>query len=247
MGLFAKLKDIKANRLEKKIARNLKLIKNPKAIREDRVAAIEFFTELDDFAVATPALLQRFEYSLEHGINDTREKDTSKDGIMKHGAKVVPLVADHLYKTTRIAWPLKILRELTSDSEMIAILLKALDFSDVSLDHDKVDKNYDLLCHLRDFPLPDPLQLLPFLSEHDERLRFAVTEVLLSQDNSEIPGKLERFLSDFSAENTRIHQAVTEAFLTHKWSLKDPGKLTNSGLKYGMYINQKNQLEIHSN
>lgn len=244
MGLIEKIKQFKKKRLEKKLARNLKLIKNAKAIREDRVAAIDFFANLSDYHSSVPALLQRFEYSLEHGINDTREKDAAKAGIVKHGKSVLPLVEEHLKKTSRIAWPIKIIKELAEERELTQILFECLDFSDVSLDHEKVDKNYDLLCYLRDFSVPDPLKLLNFINVHDERVRFAAVEVLLNQKHEEIPGKLEHFLVDTSAENTRIRQSVTHAFLQNHWAVKDPGKLVNAGLMPGMYLNQKSQLEV---
>jgi hypothetical protein len=212
MGLIQKWKAFQKARLEKKIAGYLKTVKNPKAIREDRVEALEFFVDLKDPEVAVTSLLQRFEYSLEHGIYDTREKETAKSAIMGHGKKTLPLVKDHLKKTSRIAWPLKIVRELEDDRQFTATLLDLLDFADVSLDAEKVDKNYDILCYLRESILEEPKDLFAFLEAHDERIRFAATEVLLNHKTPEIKARLEPFLEDLSAENTRSHQAVVQAY-----------------------------------
>ena len=246
MGLLEKFKQFKARRLEKKIHKNLKVLQNPKAIREDRVAAIEFFKALKDDQVAVPALLRRFEFSLEHGINDTREKESAMEGIVDRGDQVVQLVTQHLKQTTKIAWPIKVLESLVDKSMLGKCLFECLDFGEISLNQDKVDKNYDLLCYLREFELESPTELFVFMSAHDERLRFAASEALLTQRHEEIPRKLEPFLSDMSAENTRIRQTVTEAFVKNRWTVSDPGKLANMGLNEGLFINSENQLEMRS-
>src|SRR4051794_9223067 len=110
------------NRDEKRVAGALAKIKNPKAIREDRVAAIDYFSDLGDAAVAVPSLLQRFEYSLEHGINDTREKESAMEGIVSYGGDALPYVREHLLVTSRIAWPIKLLKALGEESQVIDIL-----------------------------------------------------------------------------------------------------------------------------
>lgn len=242
MSIIKKFKDFRQKQREKKIARNLKVIKNPKAIREDRLAAIEFFVDQKDGHIAIPALLNRFEYSLEHGINDTKEKEMVMDGILKQKEVALPILVNHLKETTKIAWPIKIIQQLASPENFSGVLCETLDFSDVSFDQDKVDKNYDLLCYLRDFKLKEPLKILHFLSVHDERVRFAAVEALINQDDPEIPKKLEIYLTDDSSENTRLHQSVVVAFLEKGWTLHDPGKLVNKGLGSHFYINENNQL-----
>src|SRR4051794_22934755 len=90
VGMFDRFKS--KNRDERRIERGITLIKSAKAIKEDRVGAIEYFRDLGDREVAVPALLQRFEYSIEHGINDTREKESCMEGILAYGVESLPLV-----------------------------------------------------------------------------------------------------------------------------------------------------------
>ena len=46
----------------------------------------EFLAQnVDDANLAVGALLNRFEYSLEHGINDSREKELALSGVVRHG------------------------------------------------------------------------------------------------------------------------------------------------------------------
>jgi hypothetical protein len=60
-------------------------------------------------------------------------------------------------------------------------------------------------------------KLLVLLNTLDERVRFATVEVLLAQDSSEVAKELERFITDSSAENTRLHQVVVDAFVEKGW------------------------------
>jgi hypothetical protein len=222
VGLFDKFKNYQRGRDEKKIERYAAVIKNPKAIKEDRSAAIDYFKHYGDPAVAVPALLGRFDYSLEHGINDTREKEACMEGVVAFGSAAIPFVREHLLVTSRIAWPIKILKALGDESEVVEILKSALNFGDVAFDQAIVDKNFDILCYLIDYKVPDfEDKLGHFLQDHDERVRFACTELLIEQDSEKVPELLERFLADESADNIRIRKSVVDAFVARKWKLRN--------------------------
>jgi hypothetical protein len=218
VGIFTFFKQLKQSQKERSVSKNLKIIQNPKAIREERVSAIEYFKNLRDLSISVPALLKRFDYSLDHGIHDTREKESAMEGILSFGKDALPLVKEHLLKSTRIAWPIKVIQKLADDKITVNVLESCLFLSDFEFDRDKIDKNYDILCYLRDFPLEDQgKKLLGFLSTLDERLRFATAEVILSQNSLDLAEKLEPFITDTSAENTRIHQVVMDAFVEKGW------------------------------
>lgn len=245
MGLFDKFKDYRKNRDDKRIERGLASIKNPKAMKEDRAAAIEFFKDLGDVEAAVPALCQRFEYSLEHGINDTREKESTMQAIEAYGQAAIPYVRQHLQSTNRIAWPIKVLKALGEEQEVIEILKGALDFGDIAFDQARVDKNYDILCYLRDYKVPGFTdRLAHFLNDPDERVRFAATELLVEQDDPKVPLLLERFIGDASADNTRIRQAVVEAFLRNQWVVKDLSPYPEGRVVDHLFVNQAGHLEI---
>lgn len=243
MGLLDKI--FGKGRDEKKIASSLAKIKNPKAIKEDRVTAIEYFKDFGDAHVAVPALLQRFEYSIEHGINDTREKESCMEGIVAYGAEALPHIKEHLLVTSRIAWPIKLLKALGEEGQVIEILKSALDFTDVSFDQAKVDKNYDILCYLRDYKLPGYTdKLAHFLNDPDERVRFAASEVLVEQDDPTVPHHLERFIGDESPDNTRIRKTTVEAFFRHGWQLQQPEKYENGHVVGPIWISADRKLEL---
>jgi Holliday junction resolvasome RuvABC ATP-dependent DNA helicase subunit len=234
-------------RRDKSIEKNSTLVANPKAIREERVGAIEFFVGLSEAEKAVPALLRRFEYSLEHGINDTREKEAVMAGIINFGEKAAPLIAEHMRTTYRIAWPIKTYKKIADEQQVRAALVACLDFADVALDQHKVDKNYDILCYLHEYQLSEEMisSLFVFLSQHDERVRFAAVEALIEQQASQqaIARRLEPFLLDRTPENSRIHQAVVQAFLKHSWPLSDRQAFPEGPLGYGLVVTSDYRLQ----
>jgi hypothetical protein len=247
VGLLRKWQEFRAGRREKSIARNLKYIQNAKAIREDRSAAIAFFCDIKEPAIAIPALLQRFEYSLEHGINDSREKESCLEGIISHGAVALPLTIEHLKQTYRIAWPIKVLNKVGTEDEVIEALKSCLDYEDIAFDQAKVDKNYDILCFLADYKIPGCAdKLMHFMNYHDERVRYAAVEVLVAQSEPNIPDMLEHYLNDVSAENTRIHQCVVSAFVRNKWSIRHPEAIAPAALGNRIVVSKAGILEMRA-
>lgn len=244
MGIIQKYRDFKENRYKKSIAKSIKVVVNPKAIKEERAAAIEFFQTVKEADVAVPALLKRFDYSLEHGINDTREKEAAMEGVVKFEAQSHPFILQHLKSSDRIAWPIKCLKQTATDEQLVEALVSCLDYTDVSLDQSKVDKNYDILCYLRDYKLQGQAveNLFHFLDDLDERVRFAVVEALLEQEHEGIPPKLEKFIKDESAENTRIRQSVVSAFIKHQWKLRNQTAFEVGPLLPGIQINKQFQV-----
>lgn len=246
MSFLKKISEFFQGRDEKRVESALEKIRNPKAIREDRVAAIQFVSTLESWDQAVPVLLQRFEYSLEHGINDTREKELCLKSIVAYGKDCLPSVKKHLMGSLRIAWPIKVIKELGDDAHLADILFDCLDFTDISLDQAKVDKNYDILCYLREsrLELPKIKQLAHFLEALDERVRFAAAEVLIEQESPVVSEYLERFLSDASPDNTRIRQASLQAFINNKWKINDPTRFPNGHVVGSVHVHSDGTLFV---
>lgn len=248
MALFDGIKEYFAARKTKRIERAGKLVRNTKAIREDRWAALEYLArELKEADQAIPLLLQRFEYSLEHGINDTREKELAQEGVVRFGDAAVPFLRDWLKKTSRIAWPIKCLKALGKEEVVVEALQAALDYNDVAFDQQAVDKNYDILCYLREYQVPGSLeQISHFLKDPDERVRFAAAEFLIAQNSDAIKPKISPFLKDDSAENRRLRQAVIQAYLDRGWTVENPQDFANGYIADGVRVNSRGQLELRS-
>ncbi|MBP6217128.1 MAG: hypothetical protein KA436_00915 [Oligoflexales bacterium] len=241
---LAKYKQFQKKRFERSVAKHLKLVQNPKAVREERVGAIEYFSSLTECKIAVPSLLKRFDYSLDHGINDTREKEACMKGVIQFKEQALPYIKTHLLMTSRIAWPIKTFSAIGTEEQLVAALQECLDFSDVSFNQMKVDKNYDVLCYLRDHKLPDGgLSLLPFVANHDERVRFAVVEAILAQKNQAAAAEMEDLLLNESEENTRIRQSMIEAYVENKWAVHLKEKIQPGTLCPGVRVTASYRLE----
>lgn len=235
---------------DSKLAKNAELVKSPKAIRDDRMAALEFYAhDVKDPAKSVPVLLTRFEFSLEHGINDTREKDLCMEAIIKHGEAALPFVMEHLKNTTRIAWPIKILKALgRSEEHVIECLLSVLNYEDVSFDQAQTDKNYDILCHLADYKRPGLAKKLShFLKDPDERVRYAAAEALMEQEHSEAEQFIEPLLSDVNPDNSRIRQTVIRKYLEQGWIVRKPEVFANRNVIGPVFVDNGNRLVVQQN
>lgn len=244
MGLFDFFRSTPS---ESKLQKLTDTIKNAKAIRDDRLAALDYFArQLDDPSKAIPSLLARFEYSLEHGINDTREKDLAMEGIIRFKEEAISIVLDYLKTTTKIAWPIKIIKSLSpNEDQIIECLLSALNYNEVSFDQAQTDKNYDILCHLIDYKRTGLAQKVShFSNDPDERVRFAACEVLIEQSFDESSTYLEPLLSDSNPDNSRIKQTVVQKYLEHGWKIKNPAVFPNAQVIGPVFINQNLQLFV---
>ena len=246
MNVFNYIKDLFVTRSDSKDERMAKTVKNAKAIKDDRWAALDYFVEHPDEKIAVPALLQRFEYSLEHGILDSREKEIALNGIVKFKDRAISFAQEHLKNTARIAWPIKILKSAGSDALVKESLILALNFTDTSFDENQTDKNYDILCHLLEFPLTqeEADKIAHFLEDVDERVRFAACELLIEQKDLLVSPVLEKFLADDTSENIRLRQATLRAFMEKQWPLKSPDRFPNAHVVANVYVSKTKQLEV---
>ena len=221
--LFKRYKKYLENKHKSRLEHYEKLITKDNLNKLERKSAIAFFSDYaEDAQFAVGALLKRFDFSDDNSIVDTKEKEASLAGIIAKKQDAVPVLKEHIKQTDYISWPLKALNELIEKQEVCAVLNEALEKSIKEFDHKKVEKNYDILCHLLDYDHQyDLSKVSKFLSHHDEKLRLAAAEIICKYKNNDFVGLLENFVYDTSAENRRINQVVVSAYLEHGWGLKD--------------------------
>ncbi|MDD9950866.1 MAG: HEAT repeat domain-containing protein [Zetaproteobacteria bacterium] len=108
------------------------------------------------------------------------------------------------------------------ENELVICLESILDYGDIYLDQSKVDKNYDILCYLRDYKLAPEVghKLGHFLQVKDERVRFAAAEALTEQQDATYIDLLQPFVFDESSDNIRIRKMVIQTMIGQKWQLK---------------------------
>lgn len=246
MGLFSFIDKITKKNKDRSIANNRKTALNRKTMHEERKAAIEFFCHLNQVEIVVPVLLERLCFSVDHGINDEREKEVAKNGILNFGEKSLPFVKEQLKNTTNIAWPVKIILKISSEKDLIDTLKSCLEYGDIEFDKDKIDKNEQILSYLQDYQLEDSGEsLIHFLEAHNERVRFATVEAILSQkQESLIRNSLEHLMSDKSSENNRIRQKIADFYWQQGWPLEDKNNLEPEELlDIGFSISKTKHLE----
>ena len=217
-----------------------KLIRKVNVHKQERRAAIQFFGNFDDdIEFSLRALLKRFDFSDDNSIIDGKEKEAALRGITSKGEAAIPIIKEYLKTKDHIAWPLKALLKLSDEKTVVQSLEESLDFSQVDFEQHKVEKNYDILCHLMDYDTPCDLEKIAhFLEAKDERVRYAATELLTDRGDEKVLPKLEPFVYDESAENRRLRTTILDAYVDRSWRLKD--KLQFSKLELdGFHINSK--------
>lgn len=203
------------------------LIRRELVNKQERKSAIHFFCDHEDVEVSVKALLKRFTFSDDNSIVDTTEKEKALDGIISKKDAAIPWIIAHLYESHYIAWPLKALHALTDENTVVQTLEKCLDLEDTTFSQSKIEKNYDVLCHLLDYShLPDVKSVTHFVSSHDERLRFTAVELLAKFPNPPLSA-LEQFLYDESPDNTRVRALTFELYSAHGWKIKDIDRCKN--------------------
>ncbi|MCY4443682.1 MAG: hypothetical protein OXC44_02645 [Proteobacteria bacterium] len=213
---------------EKRVNAYAKVIRKDNVHKQERKAAIDFFCMLEDSSIAVLHLLKRFDFSDENSIVDSKEKEAALAGIISHGQDAIPIIKDYLHKTERIAWPLKALLKLAGEEEVVSALDACLDLGKVDFDQSKVEKNFDVLCHFLDYEhIPNLANIAHFIDDRDERIRYAAVEIVTEKGGKEYLSKLEPYIFDELAENTRIRNVVLEAYVRHKWLIKDLDRISS--------------------
>ncbi len=240
MGLFSNWGQNKQEKNKKRYEKMAKTVANRQLIKEERMAAIEYLASENEADEAVTALLGRFTFSLEHGIQDEREKNKAFEGILRHEEAAIEPVTRYLKEAENIAWPAKILAKLVDEDRMIELFKSCLDFEDTSFDLKSTDRNYDVLSYLRDYSVPNYKdKIAHFLTNHDEKVRFAAAECLIEQKYDGITSMLEKFVADTSSENIRIREVVLEYFVDNNLPISEPEKFEDGQVTNSIRVDKK--------
>lgn len=238
-NLITRWRSYRARSQENRLDSYENLIRKVNVHKQERRAAIDFFCHHPDTPRALGALLKRFNFSDDNSIVDGKEKEAALKGIISRGEKAIPIIQKHLLKSEHIAWPLKALLALSDEATVVKTLSDGLDYGKVDFEPHKVEKNYDILCHLRDYSAPvDLAKMAHFLSATDERVRYAAVELITEKGSAEFLPQLEPFIYDTADENRRLRSTVVNAYIEHQWKLKDKAQYSQLNLP-GYHINSK--------
>ena len=217
MGLFDRFKGTKSQNAGPKTAASKWADRIEKRAQNyDRQEAINALAEIAN-AEAASLLLKRFTFQIDPSITDQEERDAAFRGILRAGMEAIEPVRAFAAKAESLAWPMRIAKELLSEDEYVAELLRWLSKWDT--EYAKfVDPKVQLLAALEE--KRDPRireQVERFLGDVNEPARFHAASTLLAQGDPEVVPALVNLLLE--EESVRVRTRVAEGLTARAWPL----------------------------
>lgn len=168
---------------------------------------------------AAEALLKRFTFSTDPSITDQEEKELAFAGVVKVGKSAVEPIRAFAAKAESLRWPMRILKELLDEEELVGELIVWLSKWDT--EYAKfIDPKLQLLEELgdhRDERIRAAVE--PFLQDVNEPARFnAVTSILAQNDPQALGALLTLFLDE---ESVRIRAKIADGIAALGWEIPD--------------------------
>ena len=184
--------------------------------RQEAIAALAAMGTGD----AAAALLRRFTFHMDPSITDQEEKDAAFNGILRAGREAIEPVRAFVTKAESLAWPMKVMKEITSgEEELVEELLLWLSKWDT--EYSKfVDPKIQLLVALEEHKGPNIRAAVErFLLDVNESARFHAVGAMLAQGDAEaIPSLLDCLVDE---ESVRVKHRLVDGFVTHGWTVPD--------------------------
>lgn len=184
----------------------------------DRQEAIAELCKLKS-ADAVEALLKRFTFMTDPSITDQEEKEAAFEGIVAAGREAIEPVRAFAAKAESVAVPMRVLKELLPEEELVeelVVWLKRWDTEYAKF----IDPKLQLLAALEDYQHPQIREAVePFLQDVNEPARFhAVAATLAQKDVAAIPSLLAVLLDE---ESVRVRAKVADGFVALRWQVPD--------------------------
>jgi hypothetical protein len=184
----------------------------------DRQEAINELCKLKS-PEAVEALLKRFTFATDPSITDQEEKDAVFEGIVSTGRDAIEPVRAFAAKADSLAWPMRILKELLPEEELVEELLAWLSRWDT--EYAKfIDPKLQILAALEDYRRPQIRAAVePFLQDVNEPARYHAVMATLAQDDAAAVGPLvSAFLEE---ESVRIKNKLADALADKGWEIPE--------------------------
>jgi hypothetical protein len=184
----------------------------------DRQEAIQELSKLGT-ADAVEALLKRFTFNTDPSITDQEEKQLAFEGILTAGKEAIPPVRTFAAKAESLGWPIKILKALLEEEELVDELLVWLKKWDT--EYSKfVDPKLQLLQELESYKSPKIRPAIErFLEDASDPARFnAAAAILVQADPEALQPLLKLMLEE---ESVRIRTKIAEGLSSHAWEIPE--------------------------
>ena len=205
---------------DKLISKRQRTLTSLDSTPEDREMAA-FWLSDNASPKALTALLSRFDMNLTHQLNDRDEKEKVYSLLVSHGDKLDRSLRAWLKQCKQFAIPLRLFGELQGREEAVQMVLELLRMEHAKDDF-KPKKKTELLIWLAGVRHDDCLEVASlFLTDFDEGVRLAATEVILAQQDDGARDHLMAVLTNPDEESNRLKIKVTESFVSRGWSVDD--------------------------
>jgi HEAT repeat protein len=184
----------------------------------DRQEAIAELCKLKS-ADAVEALLKRFTFATDPSITDQEEKEAAFEGIVGAGREAIEPVRAFAAKAESVAWPVRILKEILPEEELVGELLVWLKRWDT--EYAKfIDPKLQILQQLEEYEHPEIREAVEaFLQDVNEPARFyAVAATFKQKDPEAIEALLVLLLDE---ESVRVRGKVADGFVAMKWEIPE--------------------------
>ncbi len=222
MGLFDLFKSKNKDGGEKKkaspAAKWAEAAGSKRAQPYDRQEAIQELSKLGT-AEAAEALLKRFTFQIEPTITDQEEKQLAFEGILRAGKDAIEPVRAFAAKAESLRWPMRILKELLEEEELVDELIVWLSRWDT--EYAKfIDPKLQILEELGDHKNPKIRSAVePFLQDVSEPARFnAVTTILAQQEPESLGPLLDLMLEE---ESVRVRTKIADGLAELGWEIPE--------------------------
>jgi hypothetical protein len=219
MGLFDIFKKGKnGERKSSSAAKWAEAAGSKRAQAYDRQEAIQELAKLGT-ADAVEALLKRFTFLTDPSITDQEEKELAFDGILKAGKTAIEPVRTFAAKAESLAWPMRILKELLEEDELVEELIVWLSRWDT--EYAKfIDPKLQILSALEDYHHEKIRPAVePFLQDVNEPARFHAAATTLAQREVE---SLEPLLAALvEEESVRVRTKIADGLSSLGWEIPD--------------------------
>ena len=207
----------------KDVPRFVRLAGEKMAQDYDRQEAIDALGKLGT-AEAVDGLLRRFSFTMEPSITDQDEKESAAEGIVRAGEAAIEPIRRYSARAESLTWPLKVLKRIVGEDQMVEELLALLDQFDTEYMRNPEPK-IQLISVLEEYHSDDVrVAVEPFLTDVNEPVRFhAVVTVFAMNDEQSVPALVAAMAEE---ESLRVKNRIATGLAEKQW--KVPAELTDT-------------------
>jgi hypothetical protein len=220
VGIFDKFKQYRETQSQKSAEKYGETLKRKVTTKEQRMEAIEALEGMKP-EIAFPHLLKRYELVVDHGIQDTREKEMVEEVLLRTPEVTKPLLRQALRSMARVSWPIRIAEKIFPREEYLELLLGSLSMDTALFDESMLERNVEILLALKDAEHPDIVdRALRLARSRDEQVRMAALECLEAHAATSEEAKgmfLELLKDDPTDANSRFLGLARNIAERHRW------------------------------